>query len=83
MDKFEGRWIWIEFLCKSVSGKTNEYIVRTKTDIFLGNIKWDTRWRKYAFYPMANTLYEEVCLEDIARFLKEQTAKHKVKGGEK
>lgn len=43
----------------------------------LGWIKWNTGWRRYAFYPEENTYYEEVCLGDISKFLEELNSSKK------
>lgn len=36
---------------------------------YLGEIKWRSGWRRYAFFPSKDTLYESQCLRDIADFL--------------
>jgi hypothetical protein len=43
----------------------------------LGVVKWAATWRRYAFFPGPQTLYEEECLRDLATFLVEQTAAHR------
>jgi hypothetical protein len=55
--------------------KTNKYEVRTNDEnsTVLGTISWFSRWRKYAFDPLAKTVYEEVCLREIAQFIEEET----------
>jgi len=67
---WEGKWIYIDFLMESKSGKTNIYQV-ISNGVNLGDIKWYAPWRSYAFYPAENTLYEQDCLRDIANFLGE------------
>jgi hypothetical protein len=44
---------------------------------FLGKIKWFGRWRKYCFFPSGDTVFEEVCLRDIAKFVESETRKHR------
>lgn len=34
----------------------------------LGQVKWYGPWRCYAFFPADGTLFERVCLRDIAAF---------------
>jgi hypothetical protein len=61
-------------------GKTRKWTVWNKmhgTDI--GRIKWSTSFRKYAFFPYADTMYEQVCLREIADFIEYMTALHKQK----
>lgn len=61
---------WIEFRMKHDTGKTKVYdVVAKERGEMLGEVKWFARWRKYAFFPAAGTLFEEDCLKDIASFL--------------
>ena len=71
MKRYRGKWIYIDCLCSSKSGKTKIYQVMADTGQHLGDIKWYASWRKYAFFPEPNTLYEQDCLRDIANFLEE------------
>lgn len=67
---------WIEFFYegKTVSGKTDLWSVLTIEDrIFVGVIRWWGKWRKYVFVPQPNTLFEQVCLRDIADFCERVT----------
>lgn len=75
-NRWQGKWIYIDFLCKSKSGKTNIYQVISE-GIHLGDIKWYAQWRKYAFFPEKNTLYEQDCLRDIANFLERKMKEYK------
>ena len=43
----------------------------------LGMIKWYAPWRKYAFFPFTDTLYEEVCMREIANFIEHRTHDHR------
>jgi len=74
--RWSGKWIYVDLLAKSKSGKTNIYQV-VSNGVFLGDIKWHAPWRKYAFFPDANTLYEQDCLKDLESFLTEITVKYK------
>lgn len=56
----------------SISGKTNIWIV-IGNDIELGRIGFFGRWRKYCFYPSVNTLFDHLCLIEIADFCKKET----------
>lgn len=44
---------------------------------YLGEIKWFGRWRKYVFFPGADTLFEEICLREIALFIEVRTREHR------
>ena len=64
----EGKYI--KFVKFADTGKTEKYYVTSKEEIFnLGEIKWFSRWRCYAFFPNENTVYEKKCMIDIAEFL--------------
>lgn len=60
------------------TGKTAIWAVHASKDGWpIGDVRWFGRWRCYAFYPAADTVFEKVCLRDIARFVDEQTALHR------
>lgn len=68
------KYIRMQKLHDSPSGKTQVFGVFTKAGISaLGVIKWYAPWRAYAFFPNAGTLYEPVCLRDLATFCEQQT----------
>ena len=77
--KWEGAYILFEFFGVSDSGKTELWTVFPKDDStnYLGTVQWFAHWRKYAFYPNPETVYEEVCMNDISTFIKMLTRKHK------
>ena len=37
--------------------------------IFLGEVKWNSGWRKYCFYPAEETLYDSICLLELVNFI--------------
>jgi hypothetical protein len=45
----------------------------------LGRIRWFGRWRKYCFFPTADTVFEQDCLRDIAEFIESQTKLQRAK----
>ena len=58
--------------------RTGVWRVENKaTQEIIGFIKWCKAWRKYAFFPSYNTIFEQTCLQDITDFLKELKDKHK------
>ena len=64
----------------SKSGKTKIWSVQSATskdgeDSFyeLGTVQWYGAWRKYAFYPAPQTLYEHDCLRQIANFCERES----------
>jgi len=74
---------WIRFLAvgASPSGKTLVWHVNTadskKIGIHLGHIGWFYRWRKYAFFPEVDMVFEQDCLRDIAEFCESKTKEHR------
>ena len=74
---FQGTYLKIWYA--GTTGKTERYTVLTNDGILLGTIKWFSKWRKYAFFPSAETLFEESCLGEIANFLLELKAVRKAK----
>ena len=75
--EWEGNFILFVNLGPKPNKLTNNYSVMTTDGIELGQIKWFSNWRKYAFYPKPETLYEETCLQDIAEFCKQETLNRK------
>jgi hypothetical protein len=51
---------------------TETYSVQTNDDnaYDLGFVQWYAPWRRYTFMPEPNTVFEPVCLGDIANFIK-------------
>lgn len=75
---------WIEFTEAgwSASGRTRIWRVEPKqVSGCIGEISWYSPWRRYCFFPIANSVFEEQCLRDIAKFCEDQTAAHKAKRG--
>jgi hypothetical protein len=76
----QSKWVYFQYWGKSYSGKTDNWEVRAnERHTFLGFVRWRSTWRRYCFYPAADTVFEEDCLSDIAAFLREQTIQHKAK----
>lgn len=68
------KWIRFEEV-PGTNGKTRRWNVLTVDGgVCLGVVKWHGAWRKYAFFPTPQTLFEEDCLRDIAQALAEATA---------
>lgn len=68
--------VYIDFLgpVPSASGKTEQWEVVAKDGgPTLGEVKWFGRWRKYAFFPAPDCVFEQDCLRVIAGFCEEKT----------
>ena len=61
--------------------KTKVYTLVNKENelIHLGEIKWNTCWRKYCFYPEYETVFDNKCLTDIITFLNKLNEEYKEK----
>lgn len=58
--------------------KTMRWAVTSVYDqTLLGYIQWFPRFRKFSFFPRNDTVYEEVCLRDIAEFCETETKKQR------
>lgn len=74
---------WIKFIeapPRPSVKKTKIWNVANKDEeSHLGQIKWYGRWRKYAFFPAYDTIFEEECLRDISFFCEQVTREHRQK----
>jgi hypothetical protein len=72
---------WIEFrLVEQKAGdkrttKSWEVVSKQQQKV-IGWISWFSGWRKYCFFPDAATVFEQVCLRDIADFCERETKAH-------
>lgn len=58
--------------------KTRRWLVtNSKNHVILGHIKWATNFRKYTFYPVADTMYSPDCLDSLGKFCNNKTVEHK------
>lgn len=57
---------WLRFEDDTVPGaRTQRLIVWSIRGPRLGAIQWFGRWRQYAFFPEAETVFNRGCLQDI------------------
>lgn len=70
---------WIKFELVGLKPKTRVWEVRANINdgILLGVVQWHSPWRKYCFFTIADVVFEQDCLRDIAEFIVEETKKHK------
>lgn len=67
-----------EFECKTPSGKTSVWIVKSKSSgSVLGGILWSGAWRKYVFRTIADCDFDGNCLREIIEFMEARTKEHK------
>lgn len=68
---------WIKFAECPPNRKTKRWVVLTLDGSPIGEVSWYGPWRKYCFFPGIDTVYEQVCLRDIADFCEAQSLEHK------
>ena len=86
MENYISKWISFELDGDSDSGKTSIWSVYSNStkageadEVFLGTIKWFGRWRKYAFFPEPELVFEEECMRDIATVIEQATREHRAR----
>lgn len=71
-------WVTFDPRGTSASGKTLCWAVCAIDEGYVvGKVAWYGKWRKYAFFPRENTVFEHVCLADIAEFCEKATRDHR------
>ncbi len=76
-EQWKGTYIYFNQGPGSLSGKTKTWIVRSDYGPLLGQVKWWAPWRKYTFLPCDDTVFEQVCMREIAQFIEDRTEEHK------
>lgn len=73
------KWISFHRLPQPSARKTSVWAVLSTVNVgdVVGRIAWYGAWRKYAFYPEPNTVFEPTCLRDITTFIEERMAERK------
>lgn len=70
---------YLEFRFAEQKPKTKVWEVISKQHGFrLGLIKYFGRWRQYAFWPEAGTIWNHECLKDVIEFLNYENGLRKV-----
>lgn len=60
--------------------KTKRWSVMSKESRHqIGMVAWYGPWRKYCFMPLGQTVFEQVCLREIASFCENETNLHRQK----
>lgn len=57
------------FKIEDNSRKTFVFDVYNDGGMCLGQVKFFTQWRKYAFFPLEGTLYDSGCLKEVTTFI--------------
>ena len=73
-----GSGTWIRFDELTPNPATKRWAVMPKDgSAQIGRVQWYGPWRKYCFMPVANTVFEQICLREIAAFCEDQTKLHR------
>jgi len=60
------------------TGKTEIWDILSKSSGFvLGKIKWYGPWRQYCFYPSPNSVFNNDCMTDIQKLIKNLQEDHR------
>jgi hypothetical protein len=75
----KARWSSFQIEDRRKGAKTDVWHVWSLKDppAHLGVVKWFSAWRRYAFFPAPETLYEQDCLRDLAEFIEAETVKQR------
>lgn len=72
------KWVYFTLDLIPTKRKTSMWhVVSTKGNIFLGSIKYFTKWRTYVFEPGIATLFNADCLSEIWAFIRLENDKRK------
>src|SRR3989338_3930957 len=70
-----GTTIWSVYYVPTVEQR----IRSNKNEIFLGQVYWFNRWKRYSFFPASETVFEQDCLRKIADFCEGETKEAKLR----
>lgn len=77
-EDFDGTFIRFRMEAPNSKKKTQVWVVSGDGgSSLLGVVKWFARWRRYAYFPLGECVYEECCLREIAMFIEQRTKEHK------
>jgi len=74
-----GKYMYVKDPLSSVSGKTKVWWIMDRGNGTLGIIKWYSRWRCYAFFPEADTVFNAACMMELVVFCDIETKKQRNK----
>lgn len=72
------KWVSFQVEDRRLGAKTDVWHVWSlQNPKHLGLVKWFAAWRRYAFFPAPETIFEQDCLRDIAAFIEAETTKQR------
>lgn len=60
---------YLDFKEFESTGKTSKFYILNKKSDKLGIVKWHAPWRRYCFFPYADTLWDNKCLDAVNSFI--------------
>ena len=71
---------YIHFKVEVHGLKTDQWgCYNKRSNALLAMVKWSGPWRQYCFFPLADTVFSQSCLEDISNFLRQLNFQHRMK----
>lgn len=68
------KYEYIHFIQIADTGKTTIWSIgNNRTLGFLGQVRWNSRWRSYCFFPTSDTVFDKSCLLDVVDFINRLT----------
>jgi hypothetical protein len=64
---------YLSFVINYVKGKGKTKVIDIVNNHYhevIGEIKWFGRWRQYCFFPIAETVWNKTCLDDVQEVIK-------------
>ena len=63
---------YLKFVQLESSGKTSKWnCYNLHYGEVLGQVKWNSQWRQYCYFPTMQAMYSSGCLNDIADFIEQ------------
>lgn len=66
----------LQFTKLETDKKTDTWAVYS-SNVYLGTVKWYAQWRRYTFFPDQGTLFDSMCLSELAAFCARETQQYK------
>lgn len=77
LNNWDGSYIKFRMSFPFPGKKTKVWEVLGSDNSLIGIVKWYSAWRKYCFFSLNDVILEEICLQEIAQFIKDRTSDHK------
>lgn len=72
-----GEYMVAQYTGPSASGKTKNWRIESRRGDVLGEVRWFSRWRCYAFMPQPGTVFNAGCMSELVSFCERKMEEHK------